>query len=94
MPVAQRNVVFFRSQDNLSIADQRLLAVKLGELSGKPASSKLHQHPLTDEASELGDEVTIISSQMSGFAEDIYYAGDKSKFARFVLCAFQPRNAF
>ena len=60
--MSQRGVVFFRDQE-LTIDEQKLLGTKLGELSGKPASSKLHVHPITEETSELGDEISIISSE-------------------------------
>ena len=36
--VSQRNVVFFRNQD-LTVEEQKILAQKLGELTGKPESS-------------------------------------------------------
>ncbi|EKM51097.1 uncharacterized protein PHACADRAFT_103865 [Phanerochaete carnosa HHB-10118-sp] len=60
--VSQRGVVFFRDQE-LTIDEQKSLGTKLGELSGKPASSKLHIHPVTAEASELGDEISVITSE-------------------------------
>ncbi|KAF7789165.1 hypothetical protein EIP86_000102 [Pleurotus ostreatoroseus] len=60
--VSQRGVVFFRDQ-NITIDEQKLLGTKLGELTGKPASSKLHVHPITEETSELGDEISVISSE-------------------------------
>jgi hypothetical protein len=60
--VSQRNVVFFRNQE-ITIDQQQALGTRLGELSGKPATSKLHIHPLTAEFSELGDTVTVISSE-------------------------------
>lgn len=60
--MSQRGVVFFRDQD-LTIDEQKLLGTKLGELTGKPASSKLHVHPITEESSELGDEISVISSE-------------------------------
>lgn len=60
--VSQRGVVFFRDQD-INIEDQKILGTKLGELSGKPDTSKLHVHPITEESSELGDEVSVISSE-------------------------------
>jgi alpha-ketoglutarate-dependent taurine dioxygenase len=37
--VSQRGVVFFRGQD-IGIEDQKLLGQKLGELTGKPETSK------------------------------------------------------
>ncbi len=62
--VSERGVVFFRDQ-NLTIEEQKLLGTKLGELTGKPESSKLHIHPVTEESSELGDEISVISSERS-----------------------------
>lgn len=50
--------------DNL----QKELAQRLGELSGKPASSKLHIHPVVNAGREHGgkdDEISIISSVQS-----------------------------
>ncbi|OBT81618.1 hypothetical protein VE02_09901 [Pseudogymnoascus sp. 03VT05] len=44
--ISQRGVVFFRDQDNLSDDLQKQLAQRLGELSGKPETSKLHIHAL------------------------------------------------
>jgi hypothetical protein len=38
--VSQRGVVFFRSQ-SIGIDDQKILGQKLGELTGKPATSKV-----------------------------------------------------
>ena len=68
--VSQRGVVFFRDQD-ITIAEQKVLGTKLGELSGKPASSKLHIHPITEESSELGDEISVISSERNGKYYDV-----------------------
>lgn len=75
--VSQRGVVFFRDQD-LNIEEQKLLGTKLGELSGKPASSKLHIHPITEEASELGDEISVISSERNSQYTD---RGDRSQLS-------------
>ncbi|KAK5708946.1 hypothetical protein LTR17_020226 [Elasticomyces elasticus] len=69
--VSQRGVVFFRNQD-LKIDDQKLLGQKLGELTGKPRTSKLHKHALlnskrglsVDENGRVDDEISIISSEM------------------------------
>ncbi|EPE04241.1 hypothetical protein F503_04756 [Ophiostoma piceae UAMH 11346] len=70
--VSQRGVVFFRNQD-LKIDDQKVLGQKLGELTGKPASSRLHRHALSnskrgiavDENGKLDDEVSVISSEQN-----------------------------
>jgi alpha-ketoglutarate-dependent taurine dioxygenase len=67
--VSQRGVVFFRDQD-LTIEAQKVLGQKLGELTGKPETSKLHRHALSnskrgiavDENGKLDDEVSVISS--------------------------------
>ncbi|KAK1770773.1 alpha-ketoglutarate-dependent sulfonate dioxygenase [Phialemonium atrogriseum] len=70
--VSQRGVVFFRNQD-LNIDEQKLLGQRLGELTGKPETSKLHRHALSnskrgiavDENGKLDDEVSVISSEQN-----------------------------
>ena len=65
-PVSQRGVVFFRKQDDLGNDLQKVLAQRLGELSGKPATSKLHIHPVANSGRTLGgrdDEISVISSE-------------------------------
>ncbi|KAF2102764.1 taurine catabolism dioxygenase [Rhizodiscina lignyota] len=70
--VSQRGVVFFRNQ-NIDVEQQKLLGQKLGELTGKPASSKLHRHALSnskrgiavDENGKLDDEISVISSEQN-----------------------------
>lgn len=62
-----------------------MLGTKLGELSGKPESSKLHVHPITEETSELGDEISVISSERNG-----QYVSDKTTFAAYVICSENP----
>lgn len=59
--VSHRGVVFFTDQD-MTMEQQRALGTRLGELSGKPESSKLHKHPISEETPELGVEVSVISS--------------------------------
>jgi alpha-ketoglutarate-dependent taurine dioxygenase len=64
--VSQRGVVFFRAQDNLSNELQKQLVQRMGELTGKPADSKLHIHPILNNTSEFGvddAEISTISSQ-------------------------------
>ncbi|KAI1773384.1 TauD-domain-containing protein [Hypoxylon cercidicola] len=66
--VSQRGVVFFRKQDNIDNDLQKELVQRLGELSGKPATSKLHIHPIINSAREDGgddDEISTISSQQA-----------------------------
>jgi len=83
--VSQRGVVFFRNQD-LDIEKQKVLGQKLGELTGKPESSKLHRHALSnskrgiavDENGKLDDEVSVISSEQNRkFYKDRFTANSK-----------------
>jgi alpha-ketoglutarate-dependent taurine dioxygenase len=59
--VSHRGVVFFKDQD-LDINKQKELGTRLGELSGKPATSKLHVHPISEDTPELTADVSVISS--------------------------------
>ena len=64
--VSQRGVVFFRKQDDLNNDLQKQLVQRLGELSGKPSTSKLHIHPVMNGGRRLGgkdDEISVISSE-------------------------------
>ncbi|KAF2851520.1 taurine catabolism dioxygenase [Plenodomus tracheiphilus IPT5] len=66
--ISQRGVVFFRKQDDLDNDLQKELAQRLGELSGKPSSSKLHIHPVSNSGRRLGgndDEISVISSEQA-----------------------------
>ncbi|KAI1385000.1 taurine catabolism dioxygenase [Hypoxylon trugodes] len=83
--VSQRGVVFFRNQD-INIDDQKILGDRLGQLTGKPESSKLHRHALSnskrgipvDENGRLDDEVSIISSEQNRkFYKDRFNAFSK-----------------
>ncbi|KAG7005246.1 hypothetical protein G7Y79_00021g051130 [Physcia stellaris] len=63
--ISQRGVVFFRAQDGLNDDLQKELAQRLGELSGKPSTSKLHIHPVSNSERDNGgddNEISIISS--------------------------------
>lgn len=63
--VSRRGVVFFRAQDNLTDDFQKQLVHRLGQLSGKPADSTLHIHPVLNNTSEFGvadAQVSTISS--------------------------------
>ena len=59
--ISQRGVVFLRNQDAAQ-KEQQEFVERLTRLSGCPTSSGLHRHPLTQEGSELGDQVRVISS--------------------------------
>jgi alpha-ketoglutarate-dependent taurine dioxygenase len=61
-------VVFFRKQDDITNDLQKELVQRLGELSGKPSTSKLHIHPVSNSGRELGgkdDEISVISSEQA-----------------------------
>ncbi|KAM5374716.1 hypothetical protein ACJZ2D_006360 [Fusarium nematophilum] len=84
--VSQRGVLFFRNQD-INIDDQKYLGQRLGELTGKPESSKLHRHALSnskrgiavDENGKLDDEVSVISSEQNRkFYKDRFSSLSKS----------------
>ncbi|THH14663.1 hypothetical protein EW146_g5697 [Bondarzewia mesenterica] len=66
--VSHRGVVFFSNQD-ITVEEQQELSTRLGELSGKPQTSTLHKHPITETTSELGSEISVISSTMVGIAK-------------------------
>lgn len=58
--------MFFRKQDDLDNDLQKELAQRLGELTGKPSTSGLHVHPVSNSGRDLGgkdDEISVISSE-------------------------------
>jgi Taurine catabolism dioxygenase TauD, TfdA family len=59
--VSHRGVVFFTEQD-ITLEQQKELANRMGKLSGRPATSELHRHPISESTSELGADVSVISS--------------------------------
>ncbi|THU75602.1 taurine catabolism dioxygenase, partial [Dendrothele bispora CBS 962.96] len=74
--VSHRGVVFFTDQD-LTVDQQRQLGNKLGELTGKPKTSTLHKHPISEDTPELGSDISVISS-MDGIARAGYKMGRAS----------------
>lgn len=79
--ISRRGVVFFRKQDNITNDLQKELVQRLGELSGKPTTSKLHIHPVLNSGREKSegsgasngkkdDEISVISSEQ---AKKIYF---------------------
>ncbi|KAL0565514.1 hypothetical protein V5O48_016511 [Marasmius crinis-equi] len=60
--VSHRGVVFFSNQD-ITVEQQKELGERLGKLSGKPESSGLHKHPISEDVPELGADISIISSK-------------------------------
>ncbi|KAJ3035554.1 hypothetical protein HDV00_003651 [Rhizophlyctis rosea] len=89
--VAERGVVFFRNQD-LTIRQQKQLGLRLGQLTGRPAESSLHIHPIVNADSidgikvdEFGNEVkdheiSVISSN----AGKQYYKSRFNQAGRFA----------
>jgi alpha-ketoglutarate-dependent taurine dioxygenase len=75
-------VVFFRKQDDLDNELQKKLAQRLGELSGKPATSKLHIHPVSNSGRTLGgkdDEISVISSEQAKVLYSERFGSDKKQ---------------
>ncbi|KAK0621700.1 hypothetical protein B0T17DRAFT_560048 [Bombardia bombarda] len=71
--ISQRGVVFFRAQDGLTNHLQKKLILRLGELTGRPATSSLHIHPVLNSERELGGndpEISTISSEQN---KKLYY---------------------
>lgn len=60
--VSHRGVVFFKNQ-KLSVTQLKELCSRLGELSGKPSSSTLHKHPISESTPELSADISVISSE-------------------------------
>ena len=62
LTISQRGVVFLRGGGESTPGEMKQLMLRITEASGCPESSGLHVHPLTEEGSELGDQVSVISS--------------------------------
>ncbi|TKA70874.1 hypothetical protein B0A49_05635 [Cryomyces minteri] len=79
--ISERGVVFLRAQAVLP-AQMRALCEKLTFLAGCPESSGLHVHPLTEEGSELGDQISVISSEKQKKGGGLtHQLSDTSRFA-------------
>ncbi|KAB8302846.1 hypothetical protein EYC80_006182 [Monilinia laxa] len=78
--LSQRGVVFFRSQDDLTPDLQKELIQRIGLLSGKPATSGLHIHPVLNPEREgyrvTDPEISTIDSVLN---KKIY---NKTRFDR------------
>ncbi|KAM6508260.1 hypothetical protein FALCPG4_018137 [Fusarium falciforme] len=60
--------IFFRKQDNLTDDLQKELVQRSGEQSGKPATSRLHIHPVNNAARDHAgkdDKISVVSSQQA-----------------------------
>ncbi|KAH9909654.1 TfdA family taurine catabolism dioxygenase TauD [Xylariomycetidae sp. FL2044] len=79
--ISQRGVVFLRNQDVTPI-EMKDFITRLSTLAGCPESSKLHTHPLTEESSELGDQISVISSEKQKKGGGLtHQLSDVSRFA-------------
>ncbi|TDZ26121.1 putative alpha-ketoglutarate-dependent sulfonate dioxygenase [Colletotrichum orbiculare MAFF 240422] len=79
--ISQRGVVFLRDQD-VTPTQMKEFGLRLTELAGCPESSDLHIHPLTEEGSELGDQISVISSEKQKKGGGLtHQLSDVSRFA-------------
>ncbi|KAH7070621.1 hypothetical protein BKA63DRAFT_81417 [Paraphoma chrysanthemicola] len=79
--ISRRGVVFLRDQD-VTPTQMKDLMLRITELSGCPESSGLHVHPLTEEGSELGDQISVISSEKQKKGGGLtHQLSDVSRFA-------------
>ncbi|KAE8365630.1 hypothetical protein BDV27DRAFT_126549 [Aspergillus caelatus] len=79
--ISRRGVVFLRNQE-LTPQEMRQFGEKLSVLAGCPESSTLHVHPLTEEGSELGDQISVISSEKQKKGGGLtHQLSDTSRFA-------------
>lgn len=68
--ISSRGMVCFRKQDNLTNDMQKKLILRIGELSGRPATSGLHIHPVLNSEGEVGEQrdpdqqISTISSKL------------------------------
>lgn len=80
--------MFFRKQDGITDDLQKELVQRLGELSGKPSTSKLHIHPVNNAGREHGgedDEISLISSRQ---AKKIY----SDRFLKYIGVQSQKKQ--
>jgi alpha-ketoglutarate-dependent taurine dioxygenase len=82
--ISQRGVVFFRAQDGLTNELQKKLILRLGELTGRPATSGLHIHPILNSERELGGDDPEISTISS--------IQNKKFYSRGVPDTLSPKN--
>ncbi|KAJ7472035.1 hypothetical protein FB451DRAFT_1134900 [Mycena latifolia] len=86
--VSHRGVVFFTDQD-IGIEQQKELGTRLGELAGKPATSKLHVHPISEQTPELTADVSVISSE-GGIARTGYSKSARASNGWHTDITFEP----
>ncbi|CAL5873455.1 uncharacterized protein PFLUO_LOCUS7734 [Penicillium psychrofluorescens] len=79
--IAERGVVFFRAQDNLTNDLQKELIIRMGQLTGRPSDHGLHIHPVTNDAREFGDPDPAISTIDSEGRKKLYKNTNYTKMA-------------
>ena len=72
--VSQRGVVVFRAQDDVDTEILKTLAIRLGELTGRPSTSGLHIHPLFNSERDHGGEDNQINCVSSEDRKKVYAA--------------------
>ncbi|KAK4706020.1 hypothetical protein P7C70_g170, partial [Phenoliferia sp. Uapishka_3] len=93
--ISLNGVAFFEAQDELLPEDLGVLALALGEVSGKPADSTLHIHP-TQELGENGLPVGKISNVAEAGGRQISFPDERSILASagwHTDISFEPRPA-
>ncbi|MCJ1392265.1 hypothetical protein MMC18_005132 [Xylographa bjoerkii] len=63
--IAERGVVFFRAQTEITGELQKELMRKLGQLSGRPKENGLYKHPLTRMLGEADPEISGLSNSVT-----------------------------
>ncbi|KAK0631383.1 hypothetical protein B0T14DRAFT_572485 [Immersiella caudata] len=79
--ISERGVVFLRDQD-VTPTEMKDFMLRLTTLAGSPESSGLHVHPLTEEGSELGDQISMpVAFASAGWHSDITFEPVPSDYA-------------
>ncbi|RDW77912.1 hypothetical protein BP5796_05764 [Coleophoma crateriformis] len=79
--ISERGVVFFRDQV-VTPQQMQTLCERITAAAGSPESSGLHVHPLTEAGSELGDQISVISSEKQKKGGGLtHQLSDVSRFA-------------
>lgn len=79
--ISERGVIFLRDQD-VTPQQMKELMERITEAAGCPESSGLHVHPLTEAGSELGDQISVISSEKQKKGGGLtHQLSDVSRFA-------------
>lgn len=93
--ISLNGAAFFQSQDDLTPEDLGILALELGDVSGKPSDSTLHIHP-TQELGENGLPVGKISNVAEEGGRQISFPDERSILASAGWhsdVSFEPRPA-